>query len=158
MLFYLVAYAAVNLGGFGAFAALSRHGREPLSLSDLAGLSDRQPVLAAALTFFLDLAGRGAGLRGLRGQVLPVRGRRLRGLGGVALAIVGVLMSVVSAYYYLRPVVAMYMRDPLGEDDWGKVAPLSAIALAASAGVVLVLGVYPAPLLALARQAAHALL
>ncbi|HEY7513323.1 MAG TPA: NADH-quinone oxidoreductase subunit N, partial [Vicinamibacteria bacterium] len=50
VLFYLVAYAAVNLGGFGVLAALARDGREPLSVSDLSGLSDRHPVLAAALT------------------------------------------------------------------------------------------------------------
>jgi NADH-quinone oxidoreductase subunit N len=157
VLFYLVAYAAVNLGGFGAFASLSRHGREPLSLSDLAGLSDRHPVLAAALSFFLvSLAGVPVSA-GFVGKFYLFGAAVSAGKGGVALAIVGVLMSVVSAYYYLRPVVAMYMRDPLGEDDWGKVAPLSAIALAASVGVVLVLGVYPAPLLALARQAAHAL-
>src|SRR5262249_27923648 len=50
VLFYLVAYAAVNLGGFGAFAALTRSGREPLQLGDVAGLSARRPLLAAALT------------------------------------------------------------------------------------------------------------
>ena len=53
VLFYLVAYAAVNLGGFGVLAALARDGREPLSLADLAGLARRRPALAAALTVFL---------------------------------------------------------------------------------------------------------
>ncbi|HEU0090738.1 MAG TPA: NADH-quinone oxidoreductase subunit N, partial [Vicinamibacteria bacterium] len=53
ILFYLVTYAAVNLGGFGAFAALTRSGREPVTLSDMAGLSERRPLLAAALTVFL---------------------------------------------------------------------------------------------------------
>ena len=53
VLFYLVAYAAVNLGAFGAIAALSRDGREPLAPRDLAGLADRRPALAAALTVFL---------------------------------------------------------------------------------------------------------
>jgi NADH-quinone oxidoreductase subunit N len=78
--------------------------------------------------------------------------------GWVTLAIVGVLMSVVSAYYYLRVVVAMYMRDPVGEDDWAAVAPASALALAVSLIVVLGLGVYPGPVLAFARQAARSLL
>src|SRR5437762_2997782 len=53
VLFYLVAYATVNLGGFGAIAALAKGDREPLSLSDFAGLADRRPALAAALTVFL---------------------------------------------------------------------------------------------------------
>jgi NADH-quinone oxidoreductase subunit N len=53
ILFYLVTYAAVNLGGFGAFAVLARSGREPVTLGDMAGLSERRPLLAAALTVFL---------------------------------------------------------------------------------------------------------
>ena len=51
----------------------------------------------------------------------------------------------------------MYMREPEGDDNWGAVAPASALALAVSSAVVLGLGVYPAPLLALARQAAQSL-
>ena len=53
MLFYLVAYAAVNLGAFGVIAALSRDGREPVAIADLAGLAQRRPALAAALAVFL---------------------------------------------------------------------------------------------------------
>jgi len=54
-------------------------------------------------------------------------------------------------------VVAMYMRDPAGEDRWASVSPASAFALAFSAGVTLVLGVWPAPLLDLAHRAALSL-
>ena len=53
--------------------------------------------------------------------------------GWVALALVGVLTSVVSAYYYLRVVVAMYMDEPVGEDHWAAVSPAAALALALSA-------------------------
>jgi NADH-quinone oxidoreductase subunit N len=156
VLFYLVAYAAVNLGGFGALAALAKGDREPLSLSDVAGLADRRPALAAALSVFLiSLTGVpvSAGFVGkfyLFGAAVSA--------GWVTLAVVGVLMSVVSAYYYLRVVVAMYMRDPVGDDEWAPVAPASALALAVSVIVVLGLGVYPGPVLALARQAARSLL
>ena len=66
-------------------------------------------------------------------------------------------MSVVSAYYYLSIVVAMYMREPAGEDNWATMAWGPRVALALSAFVVLGLGVYPAPLLDLAREAAKAL-
>ena len=74
------------------------------------------------------------------------------------LAVVGVLMSVVSAYYYLRVVVAMYMRDPVGEDTWAPVSPSARLALALSVAVTLLFGIYPAPLLELARTAARSLL
>jgi NADH-quinone oxidoreductase subunit N len=75
----------------------------------------------------------------------------------VALALVGVIMSVVSAYYYLRVVVAMYMTEPAGDDTWSPVSPGSAFALAVAAALTLLLGVWPAPLLTLARLAARSL-
>jgi NADH-quinone oxidoreductase subunit N len=156
MLFYLAAYAAVNLGAFGVIAALSRDGREPFAIRELAGLADRRPALAAALTVFLvSLTGIPvtAGFVGkfyLFGAAVAA--------GWVVLALVGVVMSVVSAYYYLRVVVAMYMREPEGEDTWARVSPASAFALAVSAALTLLLGVWPAPLLALARLAARSLI
>jgi len=155
ILFYLVGYAAVTLGGFGVFAALSRDGREPLTLQDVAGLGERRPALAAAMTVFLiSLTGVpvSAGFVGkfyLFGAAVNS--------GWVLLAVVGVLMSVVSAYYYLRVVVAMYMSAPSAEDTWGPVSFSSRLALAVSAVVVLGLGIYPAPVLALARLAASCL-
>ena len=156
MLFYLVAYAAVNLGAFGTVAALSRDGKEPFAIRELHGLADRRPALAAALTVFLvSLTGIPitAGFVGkfyLFGAAVAA--------GWVVLALVGVVMSVVSAYYYLRVVVAMYMHEPEGEDTWAPVSPASAFALAVSAALTLLLGVWPAPLLALARIAARSLM
>jgi NADH-quinone oxidoreductase subunit N len=77
--------------------------------------------------------------------------------GQVLLPVVGVLMSVVSAYYYLGLVVAMYMREPASEDAWAPVGAASGLGLALCAAVVLLLGVYPAPVLSVARIAASAL-
>ncbi len=153
----VLAIVTMVFGNLGALAQsnLKRMGREPLSLSDVAGLATRRPALAAALTVFLvSLAGVpvSAGFVGkfyLFGAAVSA--------GRTVLAVVGVLMSVVSAYYYLRVVVAMYMREPLGEDAWGPVSAGSALALAVSVAVVLGLGVYPGPVLALARQAARSL-
>ena len=155
ILFYLVTYAAVNLGGFGAFAVLARSGREPVTLSDMAGLSERRPLLAAALTVFL------VSLTGV-----PISGGFVGkfylfsaavNAGYAHLAIIGMLMSVVSAYYYLRVVVAMYMDGPVGEDTWSPIGAGAALALSISTTVVLVLGVYPGPLMAWARAAAASL-
>ncbi|HXK08911.1 MAG TPA: NADH-quinone oxidoreductase subunit N [Vicinamibacteria bacterium] len=155
VLFYLVAYAAVNLGAFGTIAALARGGREPLALRDVAGLASRRPALAAALTVFLiSLTGIPV-TAGFVGKFYLFRAAVDAGWWGLAL--VGVIMSVVSAYYYLRVVVAMYMSEPVGEDTWSAVSPASALALSVSAALTLLLGVWPAPLLALARAAAHSL-
>jgi len=156
VLFYLVAYGAVNLGAFGTIAALSRDGKEPLSLDDVAGLAERRPALAAALTVFLvSLTGIPV-TAGFVGKFYLFNAAVTA--GWVGLALVGVLMSVVSAYYYLRVVVAMYMRDPQGEDTWAPVSASATVALAVSAAVTLGLGIYPAPVLTLARLAARSLL
>jgi NADH-quinone oxidoreductase subunit N len=156
VLFYLVAYSAVNLGAFGTIAALSREGREPLSLTDVAGLGERRPALAAALTVFLvSLTGIPV-TAGFVGKFYLFNAAVAS--GWVWLALVGVIMSVVSAYYYLGVVVAMYMRDPVGEDVWAPVAPAARLALGISVALTLVLGIYPAPLLTLARAAARSLL
>jgi NADH-quinone oxidoreductase subunit N len=156
VIFYLVTYSAVSLGGFGAFAALARDGREPLSLADVAGLSARRPVVAALLTLFLiSLAGVPVSA-GFVGKFY-LFGAAVNG-GYVILAVVGVVMSVVSAYYYLRVVVAMYMRDALAEEGWAPVSPSAAVALGLAALVIVGLGVYPGPVLALARRAAQSLL
>jgi len=156
VLFYLVGYAAVSLGGFGALAALARDGKEPISLSDMAGLADRHPAIAATLTISLiSLAGVPVSA-GFVGKVYLFSAAV--NANYVSLAIVGVLTSVVSAYYYLRVVVAMYMREPVGEDAWAHVSGGAGLALAVSVAVILGLGIFPAPALALARQAAQTLL
>ena len=158
ILFYLVAYAAVNLGAFGAIAALSKDGAEPLTLADMAGLAERRPTLAAALALMLvSLTGIPA-TAGFAGKFYLFTAAVSAGTIGVALALVGVLASVVSAYYYLRVVVAMYMEEPAGEDRWSQVAPAAALALALASAATLVLGLFPAPVLELARLASRSLL
>ena len=77
--------------------------------------------------------------------------------GYAGLAVVGVLMSVVSAYYYLRVVVVMYMREPIAADTWAPVTGAASLALALSTAVVLGLGVHPGPVLGWARLAAQSL-
>jgi NADH-quinone oxidoreductase subunit N len=156
VVFYLVAYAAVNLGGFGAMAALARDGREPARLEDFNGLAERRPALAAAVTVFLvSLTGIPVSA-GFVGKFYLFKAAVDSGYA--VLAIVGVLTSVISAYYYLRVVVAMYMYEPASEDDpWAPIGVGAAIALGAMALVVLGLGVYPGPLLALAKAAASVL-
>ncbi len=156
VLFYLAAYAAVNLGAFGVIAVLARDGREPVSIQDVTGLALRRPALAAALSLFLvSLTGIPV-TAGFIGKFYLFKAAVAA--GWVVLAVVGVLMSAISAYYYLRVVVVMYMQEPEGEDRWAAVAPGGAFALTVSAAVTLLLGVWPAPVLRAAKEAARSLL
>jgi NADH-quinone oxidoreductase subunit N len=157
LLFYVVAYGAVILGAFGAMGALAREGKEPLALRDVAGLAQRRPALAAALAVFMVSLTGVPVTAGFVGKFDLFNAAVSVGIAGVVLAVVGVIMSVVSAYYYLGVAVAMYMREPVGEDDWARVSPAAGVALAVSVAVTLLLGVWPAPLLAAARVAARSL-
>jgi NADH-quinone oxidoreductase subunit N len=147
----------VNLGGFGLVSALTRAGGdEPIAPSDVAGLAERRPALAALLALFLvSLTGVPVSA-GFVGKFY-LFSAAVSG-GYVILAVVGVVMSVVSAYYYLRVVVTMYMREPAAEAGaWPAVAPGAGLALAVSAAIVLGLGIYPGPVLGWARLAAQSL-
>jgi NADH-quinone oxidoreductase subunit N len=108
-LFYLVSYALTNFGAWGVVIALEKSEGKGLQIADYAGLARKHPALAAAMTvFMLSLIGLPPTL-GLIGKIYLFRAVIDGGFYG--LAILGVLTSLVSAYYYLRVVVVMYMRD-----------------------------------------------
>lgn len=108
-LFYLVTYALTSYGAWSAVIALERQDGQGLEISDFAGLGRKRPLLAAAMTvFMLSLTGMPPTL-GLVGKFYLFR--TVIEAGQVWLAIIGVLTSLISAYYYLRVVVVMYMRE-----------------------------------------------
>src|SRR5215204_3090581 len=108
-LFYLVAYALTNFGAWGVVIALETKAGKGLTLNDYSGLAKKHPALAAAMTIFiLSLIGFPPTL-GMVGKFYLFRAVISGGFYG--LAIIGVLTSLISAYYYLRVVVTMYMRD-----------------------------------------------
>jgi len=108
-LFYLVAYAVTNFGVWGVVIALEQNEGRGLAISDYAGLGKKYPALAAAMTvFMLSLIGFPPTL-GLVGKFYLFRAV-LSG-GFTWLAIIGVVTSLISAYYYLRVVVTMYMHE-----------------------------------------------
>jgi NADH-quinone oxidoreductase subunit N len=108
-LFYLVAYALTNFGTWGVVIALERAEGRGLEIKDYAGLGRKYPALAAAMTIFmLSLIGLPPTL-GFVGKFYLFSSVIAGGFYG--LAIIGVLTSLVSAYYYLRVVVTMYMQD-----------------------------------------------
>jgi NADH-quinone oxidoreductase subunit N len=154
ILIYALVYTFTNVGAFAVVAALRGCGLSGENVEDFAGLARRRPLLAfAMLVFLLSLAGIPA-TAGFIGKWY-LFGAAIRA-DMAWLAVIGVVMSVVSAYYYLRVVVAMYMRPaPAGEEQ----APVSGILTATVAmalGFTLLIGVFPQPFLDLASQgAAH---
>jgi NADH-quinone oxidoreductase subunit N len=147
-LFYLVAYTLTSFGAWGVVIALERSEGKGLEISGYAGLGKKYPLLAAAMTvFMLSLTGLPPTL-GLIGKIYLFRAVIE---GGVYwLAVVGVLTSLISAYYYLRVVVTMYMKDgkPLVTREWWLEFTIGATAV-----VTVVVSLIPAPLFDWAAQA-----
>jgi NADH-quinone oxidoreductase subunit N len=116
-LFYLFAYVLTNFGAWSVVIALEKSEGKGLEISDYMGLAKKYPALAAAMTvFMLSFIGFPPTL-GMVGKFY-LFSSAIEG-GFVVLAIIGVLTSLVSAYYYLRVVVNMYMRegDPIIERE-----------------------------------------
>jgi len=112
MLFYLVAYSLTTLGAWAVVIALEKPGMKGLDLTDYAGLGKKYPLLGAAMAIFM-LSYTGIPLTlGFWGKVY-LFGAAIQG-GFIWLAIIGLLASLVSAYYYLKVIVMMYMKpgDP----------------------------------------------
>ena len=133
-LFYLVAYAITNFGAWGVVIALEKAEGRGLEISDYAGLSRKHPVLAAAMAvFMLSLIGLPPTV-GLVGKFYLFRAVMAGGFTG--LAIIGVLTSLISAYYYLRVVVVMYMRDGEPETERESFLDLTTIVTAIATVVI----------------------
>ncbi len=151
-MFYLAAYALMNIGAFAVVIHLSGKGERHLRIEDLAGLGRRQPVTAAMLTIFL-LSLIGVPLTGgFFGKFYIFRAALESNL--IWLTVLGLLNSAVAAYYYLRLLVVMYMYEP------GEVAnSLEPLSLGLGAALVLpaigtfVLGVLPGSILTFAQHA-----
>ena len=149
LLFYLAAYAVTNVGAFGIIALLGsrQHGND--ELRDYAGLAHSHPALAALMTIFLLSLGGFPPTAGFIAKWYTFTAAVSAGYYG--LAIIGVLSSVVSVYFYLRIVVMMYMSE---RDARPVPPPISRVAMAGlvvSVAAVLWLGVLPAPLIAWAE-------
>lgn len=133
-LFYLVAYAITNFGAWGVVIALEKSEGRGLELADYAGLARKHPVLAAAMAvFMLSLIGLPPTI-GLVGKFYLFRAVIAGGFTG--LAIIGVLTSLISAYYYLRVIVIMYMRDGEPETEHESFLDLTTIFTAVATVVI----------------------
>lgn len=155
-LFYLLVYTLMTAGAFGIVIANARGDRERVALEDYAGLGWERPVMGAAFAILLlSLAGFPL-TGGFIGKVYILRAAMAAGLE--RLAIVLVLASLVSYFYYLRVIVVMYMQP--ARADTAPVAPLALPARAAitfAAAAVLLLFFVPAPLLDAAQSSVASL-
>jgi len=156
ILYYLFAYTFTTAGTFGVLSLCERRGEEAVEVQDYAGLGRRHPLLAGALTLFLlSLVGIPP-LAGFVGKFY-LFGAAVQG-GYLWLAVIGVLNSAIAAYYYLRVIVFMYMRDAEGDSAVWSPSFAGGVALAVAATGIVLLGVMPAPFAELAQSAVATLL
>jgi NADH-quinone oxidoreductase subunit N len=155
VLYYLLAYTVSTAGAFGALILCGSHGREAVSYDDLSGLGKRHPAPALAFSLFLvSLAGIPP-TAGFFGKWFVFKATIDAGLYWVT--VIAFINSVIGAYYYLRVMVYMYMREPSAG------APVAVpmrsgyvnAALLVSAVLVLILGLAPGRYLDAAAAAAR---
>jgi NADH-quinone oxidoreductase subunit N len=141
-MFYLAAYAFMNIGAFAVVSHLSGKGERYLNIDDFAGLSQKQPLTAAMLSIFM-LSLIGVPLTGgFFGKFYIFKAALESHL--VWLTVLGLLNSAVAAFYYLRILVMIYMHEP-GEAA-AEAEPLStglSLALILPAIGTLFLGIFP---------------
>ena len=148
VLFYLLSYALMKLGAFTVVSQLGGFGEKNMSLDDYAGLSQRQPFVAAMLSIYLlSLLGLPV-TAGFFGKFYIFKAAVNSHL--ISLAVLMAINSVIGAYYYLRVIVVMYMREPSAEAAAAAPVPfplgVNAVLLITFVGTIL-FGVYPNPVI-----------
>jgi NADH-quinone oxidoreductase subunit N len=155
-MFYAASYAAMNVGAFAVVSHLANYGEKYVTLDDYAGLARRSPLLAATLTIFL-LSLIGIPITGGFFAKFYVFSAALRS-NLVGLTIIGVINSAIGAYYYLRIIVMMYMREARTEVPVMKVPAGIAAALVITVAATIYLGVLPGRVLDYALHSADGLM
>jgi NADH-quinone oxidoreductase subunit N len=155
VMFYSAAYAAMNVGAFAVVSHLAAAREQYVALEDYAGLGRKSPVLAATLTFFL-MSLIGIPITGGFFAKFYILSAALNS-NLVILAIIMVLNSALGAYYYLRIIVMIYMREPRGEVPVAPVSMASGLAISLCILATLFLGVFPGRVLDYATLSARQL-
>lgn len=155
-LYYLLAYTIMNLGAFGVIAALEWDGKQGAeqTLDSLAGIGYRRPLLGVTMGVFMFALTGFPPLAGFIGKV-QVFSAAIQG-GLTWLAVIGVISSIISAFYYLRVLVVFFMRDeseqpkPVREAAFPVPGVMAAVLVGCAAGLLL-FGVFPGPVLELTQ-------
>jgi NADH-quinone oxidoreductase subunit N len=154
MLIYLFVYSFMQLGAFAVLALLRRADVVGDELKDLNGLFFRQPFAAIAMLLFMLSLGGVPPTAGFMGKFWLFSAAIEAGY--VWLAVIGVLNSAVSLYYYIRLVVFMWLKnEPTGSEP--RTTPALAFALAVAVVATLLVGIYPQPLFQFAQASAATL-
>lgn len=145
VLFYLMAYAFMNIGAFAVVAVLERRSGIGSTIADYAGLGTRKPLLALAMLLFMVSLTGIPPFVGFWGKLYVFKAAVDANISW--LAVVGVINSAISAFYYLGIVVQMYFRPAPAEET----APINlggpiTVTLAIAAIVTIILGIWPTPL------------
>jgi NADH-quinone oxidoreductase subunit N len=156
ILFYVLGYGVMNIAAFSVVGMLQRDARRFGGLSAFAGLAGRAPALAAAMAvLLLSLTGIPPTV-GFFAKLYVLVATVDAGVAWLAVAIA--LNAALAAFYYLRVIVYMYMREPEADPAPIDRSPLTAFALAISVAGVLLLGLFPDPIISFLRASAAGLL
>lgn len=154
-LFYIIVYAVTGLAGFGIIVALSKTGEEFDKISDYAGLNARNPWLALMMVFIMMSMAGIPPFIGFWAKIIVIE--EVVKAGFVWIAVIAVLTAVISAFYYLKVVKAMYF-DPVEDNSKVEVtskASLYAVSIVSIA--LLVVGLVPSSLIDLCYQSLNAI-
>ncbi len=153
VMLYLALYAFMTLGAFAVIGMFRKGGLEGEDIEDFAGLAKRQPLAAfLMLVFMVSLAGIPP-TAGFIGKFYVFMAAVEAGLAW--LAVVALIFAAISAYYYMRVVMVMYMREPdpsAGEVPQLVASPALTVVLACAVAGVILFGLFPNPLVSLALQ------
>ena len=156
ILYYLLAYTFMNMGAFIVVILYGRHAEDNLNIGDYAGMGYKYPVLGVTMAIFMFSL---AGIPPTAGFVgkFYVFAAAIKG-GFIDLAIIGVINSVLSVYYYLRVTVMIYMREPAADMPNLKFSRTATLATTIAALATLILGIFPEIFITLARQSVSMIL
>src|SRR6185369_7611022 len=157
LIIYLLVYTLMNMGAFGVIISLRRRGIIGDNVEDLTGLAQKAPGLAAMMGVFMLSLGGLPMTGGFIGKYFLFGGLIQRGTAEgkswyIWLAIWAILNTVVSFYYYVRFIKVMYLGDRIADNKPLALSPALQVALAVSVVGVIVIGVYPQPLIELAQR------
>jgi NADH-quinone oxidoreductase subunit N len=150
ILFYLLAYTFITLGVFGTVILLERREYAGETCADYAGLARRSPFLAAMMLLFMVALTGIPPTGGFVGKFYLFAAAVKAGWGWVA--VIGVLTSAVSLYYYFRIVLYMYLKDSDQTTPTPIKSPALVWSIALCALATLILGIYPGPFIEIAKQ------
>src|ERR1043165_4100614 len=157
LIVYLFVYTLMNMGAFGVIISLRRRGIIGDNVDDLTGLGQKAPVMAAMMALFMLSLGGLPVTGGFIGKYFLFGGLLLRGKADGKtwyywLAGWAILNTVVSFYYYFRFIKVMYLGDRIADNKPLALSPALTTALVVAVIGIIVIGIYPQPLISLAQE------